>query len=82
MMTHSKPVFRERLVNAVRELGVVSAPSIGELKVVVGMDDVSNTQFGRALRSLHYHYKLVHLNRPYTTHMCARPFHVTYVKPA
>lgn len=54
----SCPEVRERIkVGVVRSAGCsVTAPSIGRLRDQLGLSDVSNTQFMRALGSLQYNY--------------------------
>lgn len=76
----SNPLIKERLRSMLQRKHHVEADSIEELKCDVEMDDVSNTQFRQALKSLHYNPGPVHLNRPLGDHMSEpRPFHVTYV---
>ena len=77
----SNPELRMRIAQKVRELGTVKADTLGELKDMLDMADVSNTQFGRALRSLHYKYGPVRLNRPLVSFgYGSRPYHLTCVE--
>ncbi len=78
----SNPVVKERLQRMMEGKRHIEAESVEELKNGVDMSDVSNTQFRRALESLHYNPGPVHVNRPHMGHMAARPYHVTYVAVA
>jgi len=61
----SDPELRMRILSQVPEAGAVRAETLEELKESFDMGDVSNTQFSRALRSLHYNHHQVRLNRPH-----------------
>ena len=80
-MSHSDPELRVQLADAIEAEGTVKAESIADLKQKLGMSGVSNTQFGRALRSLHYNPGPVHVNRPHVpeAYLERRPYHVTFV---
>lgn len=63
-MPHSNPDLRHRLKRGLKARGGrVSAATRDELKDKVGMADVSNTQFDRALGSLHVR-KVISVRRP------------------
>lgn len=69
-----------RIAEKMCEVGTVKAASLPELKVMLGFEAVSNTQFGKALRSLHYKYGPVRVNRPLVlSGYEPREYHVTYV---
>lgn len=59
-MPHSDPELRERIAEKIRERGCIEAESLNELKHVLG-EDVSNTKFSQALRSLHYNLQHRHM---------------------
>lgn len=75
----SNPELRMRITEKVSALGTVKADSLAELKQILELGDVSNTQFGKALRSLHYKYGPVRVNRPLVYDgRKPREYHVTY----
>lgn len=55
-MAGSRPEVREEVLVRLHEVGPVSGESLGECLLKLGMDPdvVSNTQFSKAVRSLHY----------------------------
>ena len=59
----SDPVVKDRIFCAMEKLPTVSAACLSELRVKLGMSDVSNTKFGKALGSLHYHDRLISWRR-------------------
>lgn len=75
----SDPKLRQVLAKKLQEAGTVRADSITELKRAIGMQDVTNTQFGRALRSLHYNPGPVHVCRPHVVDMGPRPYTVSHL---
>jgi hypothetical protein len=80
-MAGSNPELRMRILSKVKESGVVKAESMKELKQLFDMADVSNTQFGKALRSLTFNYGVVRVNRPHAWGPYSGPriFQVSYV---
>lgn len=76
----SDPELRKSIAEKIKEAGgTVSAVSIPDLKHALGMDEVTNTQFSKALGSLHYNPGPVRLCRPHTAHMKPRPYAVRYM---
>lgn len=65
-MASSSPELRMRIAEKVKERRLVRGKTIEELKDTLGMSDVSNTQFGLAIRSLQFRYpeQGVHVCRP------------------
>ncbi len=61
----SDPELRMQILSKVQETGMVRAATLAELKECFGMSEVSNTQFGKALRSLYYKYRQLRVNRPH-----------------
>lgn len=87
-MPHSDPDLRMRITHEMRQVGSVTGDTIADLKVALKMDDVSNTQFSRALRSLHFQHPEagVRVSRPNAGHPHSisaygdtPPFRVRYV---
>ena len=74
----SDPMLRESLAIRLHQMGSVKADTISELKQLVGMPHVSNSQFSKALGSLAYNSKCILLRRPRESLMEARPYHVDY----
>lgn len=90
-MPHSDPNLRMRIAEKVKELGFINADSLEDLKRTLGMGEVSNTQFGRALGSLCFNHPAqgVRVARPHSQHPHAgggygqqSPYHVRYVQGA
>jgi hypothetical protein len=80
----SKPEHRMRLLEVLETFPaghVVKGENIEELRTVCGMEDVSNTQFSKALRSLCYHYRVIRIHRPHalSRHFGPRIFEVSYI---
>ena len=69
-MPHSDPDLRMRIAEEVRQRGPLTEDTITDLRVALDMTDVSNTQFSRALRSLHFQHPEVgvRLSRPGAGH--------------
>jgi len=75
----SNPAIKQALEAKLRRSGtVINADSIEELKQIVGMTDISNTQFRLALHSLHYKPGPVRVSRPHSDYMEPRPYLVSY----
>jgi len=79
-MAGSDPVLREQILLALQGRGTVKSDTLEGLKQTLGMQDVSNTKFSQALRSLHYKYRLIDLRRPRTneSYFGSRGYEVTY----
>ena len=79
----SDPNLRMRILSGVQQKGFVRAASLPELKMKLGLGDVSTTQFARALRSLHYKYREVRVNRPHSLrpHYGPRIYEVSCLLP-
>lgn len=78
-MANSDPVLRMRIASAMKERRIVKAKTVEDLKETCGLDDVSNTQFRKALSSLHYNYSPVYLSRPTPETRTSRLFRLTYM---
>lgn len=74
----SDPEIRENLALRLSEAVRIEANTLSELKALLGMSDVSNTQFNKALGSLVYNSGCVVMRRPRGAIMEARPYHVRY----
>lgn len=59
----SKPEVREDIVERLKVHGVVKGDRLNDIRVRLDMD-CSNTEFDKALRSLHYKYRQVRISRP------------------
>jgi len=80
-MAGSKPEYRMQILDKLEEMRFVEADTLDELKSCLGMSDVCNTQFSKALRSLCYHYGAIRIKRPHAwaRHYGPLVYKVTYV---
>lgn len=72
----SRPAIRDQLYDELRKRGRVSGESIPDLKREVNMENVSNTQFHRALNSLCYGSGRVGMRRSRTRDMTPKAYDV------
>lgn len=74
----SNPELRERITSALAQLRTVECETLGGLKVAVGMECVSNSQFRKALWSLHYNPGPVRVFHPWDGRSSRGPYIATY----
>lgn len=77
----SDPVICMRLAAELKHRTRVVADTIAGLKAVVGMDDVTDTQFEKALRSLGYNSRVVRIDWPREIGLEQTPYRVSYRTP-
>ena len=67
-MAGSKPEVRADVLERLEPGVVLKGESLGEIREQLGIaqNDVSNTQFSKAVRSLHYNHGLVTYGRTWT----------------
>ena len=67
-MAGSRPEVRADVLERLEPGVILRGETLGELREQLGIaqDDVSNTQFSKAVRSLHYNHELVTYGRHWT----------------
>jgi hypothetical protein len=76
----SRPEVREIVLERLTQVGIVEGPTFGAIreKLGIALEDVSNTQFSKAVRSLYFNYGAVTYGREGTSgpHMQGRGHYV------
>lgn len=78
----SRPEVRERILKRMA-WSSFRADSLKELRLKLCMEDVSLTQFCKALGSLHFNYRLISVIRhgPESLHDSRRPYKLVALRP-